>query len=352
MAPDDSHWLFKHYNRSKRGIALDLGNDEGRQALYRLVEKSDVFLTSFLEPTRKKLGFDVDQLRAVNSNIIYAKGSGAGPLGPDSQRGGYDSASGWARGSLSSSAMTVGRSAEPFAMVGHGDGMSGLAFAGGIVAALLHRVQTGEAITVDSSLLGTAAWFNAPAIIGQSLGPDRAGLGTYSPREAGHWSMSTYRTQDDRFISLCYIGDYEDQFVDLCQLVSRPDLVKDSRFASTQSRAENSGALVHEMEKVFAEKSLVAWKSILAAAKGVWAPVQAPAEMLDDAQVQANRMIRQVPDSKESQPIVMPPVMFNQDAGPCNPAPNFGEHTSEVLSEIAGYTTTEIDQMRSAGVVY
>lgn len=109
---------------------------------------------------------------------------------------------------------------------------------------------------------------------------------------------------------------------------------------------------MREMEGVFASKPLGEWKSILNLAKGVWAPVQSPVEMLEDAQIQANRMIRRVSDSKEAQPIVMPPVMFNQDSGPCNPAPNFGEHTSEVLSEIAGYSSDQIESLRKAGAVY
>src|ERR1700722_7830416 len=83
-------WFFKHYGRGKRAIAVDLTNDDGRQLLYQLVEGADVFLTSYLPKTRKRLRFDVDDIRAVNPTIIYARGTGQGPQGPDAERGGYE----------------------------------------------------------------------------------------------------------------------------------------------------------------------------------------------------------------------------------------------------------------------
>ena len=79
------------WNRGKRSIGLDLRDPEGREIVLRLTEQADVFLTSYLEPTRRKLGIDVDDVRDRNANIVYACGSGYGPLGDDSDRGGYDS---------------------------------------------------------------------------------------------------------------------------------------------------------------------------------------------------------------------------------------------------------------------
>ncbi|MFA7324350.1 MAG: CoA transferase [Candidatus Nanopelagicales bacterium] len=351
LEPSGAHWFFKHYNRGKRSIALDLASDEGREALYALVRESDVFLTSFLPKTRQKLGFDVDQLRAINPNIIYAKGTGAGPLGPESHRGGYDGASWWSRGSLASAAMNVTQTTTPPGMVGHGDGMSGLVFAGGICAALFTRERTGEAVVVDSSLMGTAAWFNAPAIIGAGLGPDRGMLGKFIPRDMGHWTGAYYRTSDDRYILFAFLGDHQDEFVDLCNLMGRQELLEDPRFTTNVERAANTLDLMHTLDETFATKPLADWKRILLPSKGVWAPVQTVEEMYEDPQVQANRMIRMVPDAKEIQPIVMPPVMFNEDSGPCNPAPDFGQHTDEVLREVAGMDAAKIAALRSAGAI-
>ena len=160
LEPGCSSAMFKHYSRGKRSIAIDLATPEGQALLYKLVADADVFLTSYLAPTRRKLKIDVDDIRKVNPNIIYARGSGQGPKGPDADRPGYDQLSWWNRGSLAQTAMDLSGEAWPTAMVGHGDGMAGLAFAGGICAALLHRERTGEATVVDASLMGSAVWFN------------------------------------------------------------------------------------------------------------------------------------------------------------------------------------------------
>jgi len=351
LEENGAHWFFKHYNRGKRAITLDLATPEGKEALYALVKESDVFLTSFLPATRQKLGFDVDQLRAINPDIIYAKGTGGGPLGPENHRGGYDGATWWHRGSLAQSVMNVTQTDVPSGMVGHGDGMSGLVLAGGISAALFHRLKTGEATVVDSSLLGTATWFNAPAIIGAVVDGPNAQMGKYIPREMGQWSGATYKTQDGRFIGLLHLGDHQHEFEDLCRHLERVDLIADPRFGSPADRMANSGALMTIMDSIFATKTFAEWKNILVTSKGVWAPIQSVEEMPDDVQVQANRMIRTVEYGDKSQPVVMPPVMFNEDAGPCNRAPDFSEHTNEVLRDIGGFDDAKIAALRSAGVI-
>ena len=95
------NYIIEQPNRGKRSIGLDISTEHGRELLYKLVETSDVFLTSFLPEVRKKLKIDVDDIRAVNPNIVYARGSGQGTKGPDANRGGYDGASYWARGGVS-----------------------------------------------------------------------------------------------------------------------------------------------------------------------------------------------------------------------------------------------------------
>ncbi|CAB5039652.1 MAG: CoA transferase [Actinobacteria bacterium] len=350
LEPGGSHWLFKHYNRGKRAITLDLANEEAREVLYDLVRESDVFLTSFLPNTRQKLGFDIDQLRAINPNIIYAKGTGGGPLGPESHRGGYDGASWWLRGSLAATVMDVTQTTTPSGMVGHGDGMSGLVFAGGIVAALFKRERSGEAVVVDSSLLGTATWFNAPAIIASAVETTPM-MGKYVPREMGQWSGSTYRTADDRWLGLLHVGDHDSEFTILCEHLGRKELAVDTRFADQSNRIANSSELRGIMDEIFATKTLAEWKTILLTSKGVWAPAQTVEEMQDDVQVVANGMIRTVNYGDSQQPVIMPPIMFNEDAGPCDLAPNFNEHTDEVLQSIVGYDESKIAELRSAGAI-
>jgi len=345
-----ANWMFKHYNRGKRSIALNLASEEGRDVLYRLVADADVFLTSFLPKTRTKLGFDVDDLRAVNPNLVYAKGTGAGPRGPESHRGGYDGASWWSRGSLAHTAMAVTDTQWPPGMVGHGDGMSGLVFAGGIAAALLQRERTGRAPVVDSSLMGTAMWFNAPAITSSKFAPGQQFFQSKPARKDVHWTGNTYQTLDGRFLLLSLLGDHQHEWIDFCQHVERPDLLEDPRFSSASDRATNSADLVGIVDEVFAGRTYGEWGKVLITLRGVWAPVQTAEEMHEDPQAIANGLISDVDYPDGPMALVSPPVMFDSEADRATRAPDFGEHTDDVMTS-AGYDPETIASLRAAGVI-
>jgi len=347
--PGEANWMFKHYNRGKKGIALDLSSDEGREVFLRLIEDADVFLTSYLPATRKKLGIDLDVIRERNPKIIIAKGTGQGPLGPQAERGGFDGASWWSRGSLAAAAMAVAGVEEPPGMIGHGDGMSGLVLAGGICAAMVKRERTGEPSVVDGSLMGTAMWFNAPAIISSTFG----GPGTFNskpPRSARGWTTSTFRTSDDRFIYLSLLGDPQRDFVDLCQRLGCPQLIDDPRFTDAAARTANNADLIAELDTVFAGFTYEGVFEALADLRAVWAPVQTPREMHDDPQTVANNWVQNVSYSTGDIPLVVPPIMFDEDAGIITRAPDFAEHTTEVLTAI-NYDAEAIADMRARGVI-
>src|SRR5438270_7252929 len=89
------NFMYEHPNRGKRAVGIDVNTDEGREVLLKLVETADVFVTSFLPAARKRLRIDIDDLRAVNPRLIYARGHGQGTRGPHIERGGYDASSFW-----------------------------------------------------------------------------------------------------------------------------------------------------------------------------------------------------------------------------------------------------------------
>jgi crotonobetainyl-CoA:carnitine CoA-transferase CaiB-like acyl-CoA transferase len=348
LEPGDAGWMFKHYSRGKRSLTLNLKAAEGREILYRLVREADVFLTSFLPATRQKLGFDVDVIREVNPDIVYVRGSGYGPRGPHAGRGGYDSAAWWFRGSLADSARDATGVDRPPWMVGHGDGMSGMTLAGGICAGLLQRSLTGIAPVIDGSLLGTAVWYNGPSIIASGLG--------------GHWpeqtkphadrlaTLNEYRTRDGRFLHLVMLDEQDRDWADLCQRIGHPELVSDPRFSSGRARRANQAEGVKILDAIFAERTLGEWKEALESASGVWAPVQTSDEIFDDPQVQANGFIRPVEYPTGTVRLPAPPILFDEEAGDPPPAPDFGQHTDDILAMI-GLDQGEIDRLRAAGVV-
>jgi crotonobetainyl-CoA:carnitine CoA-transferase CaiB-like acyl-CoA transferase len=350
VEPGRANWMFKHYNRGKKSIAIDLSTEDGQSVLHTLVRDADVFVTSFLERTRKKLRFDIDDLRAINPRLVYAKGSGAGPLGPEAHRGGYDGATWWNRGSLAHTAMKVTGVDAPPGMVGHGDGMSGLVFAGGIAAALLKRERAGEAPVVDSSLLGTAMWFNAPAITSSSFAADQQVFQSKPERSAGHWTGATFETQDGRWVMLSMLGDFQDEWIDLCEHVGATELVDDPRFASAADRAANSWELIQTFDKVFARRTYAEWGQTLLTLKGVWAPVQEAGEMPRDQQAIANGMVTEVDYPEHPLTLVSPPVLFDNEPTRAERAPDFGEHTDEVLAS-AGIDPMRVAELRARGVV-
>jgi crotonobetainyl-CoA:carnitine CoA-transferase CaiB-like acyl-CoA transferase len=343
--------LFKHYNRGKRAIGLNLASDEGRDVLYRLVETADVFLTSYLPETRRKLKVDVEDIRSRNPRIIYAKGSGQGPQGPEAERGGYDGATWWARGSLSFSGMQGSGSEWPPPMVGHGDGMSGLTLAGGICAGLLQRALTGATPVIDGSLMGAAMWFNGPQIMASKGGMAASRPAGRQTHEATPAVQSNqYRAKDGRWISLHLLNDPDDLFADMVAHLDRAELASDPRFSTRDARRAHNVELVHILDAVFADRTLDEWKKILITTKGVWAPVQSAAEIHDDPQTIANRFIREVSYPTGPISLVVPPILFDEEAGDVGRAPNFCEHTDEVLTEV-GLDDGERSRLRAAGAI-
>ena len=149
---------FHHANRGKRSVGIDVSKPEGREVLLELAKQADVFLTNFLPGTRKRFGIDVDDIRAVNPKIIYARGSALGPRGAEADRGGYDMTAFWCRGTSAASLTPPNVPGLILPAPAYGDTISGTNLAGGIAAALFKRERTGEPSVVDVSLLGSGLW--------------------------------------------------------------------------------------------------------------------------------------------------------------------------------------------------
>ena len=327
------NYIIEQPNRGKRSIGLDISTDGGREILYQLVESADVFLTSFLPSTRQKLKIDVEHIRAVNPNIVYARGSGQGPQGPDAGKGGYDGASYWARGGVAD-ALTPASSEFPIApRAAFGDLPGGMTIAGGIAAGLLQRERTGEAPVIDVSLLGTAMWQLSPDVVASMLyGGDP--MPKFDRTKSPNPLVGNYRTKDDRFIMLMMLQG--DRFwAEFCEVVGRPDLRDDPRFVDGAARFNNSEACVAAFDDLFASRTYEEWKAILGNLSGVWAPVQKANEMPADPQVAPNGYLAHIEraDGVEFD-LVASPVQFDETADQLVAAPEHGQHTEEILLEM------------------
>ncbi|MBW0106188.1 CaiB/BaiF CoA-transferase family protein [Pseudonocardia sp. KRD291] len=337
-------------NRGKRSVGLDLKSEEGRELLLELAARADVFLTNFLPAARTKLRIDVEDIRAVNPRIVYVRGSAHGQHGPDADRGGYDNSTFWARSGAADTA-SPDELGYPVTQPGaaFGDVLGGLTIAGGISAALLHRERTGEALTVDNSLLATGAWANGANLAASAaFGIER--IPRYNPADAPNALVNSYRTQDGRFVSLVML-ESDRYWPELTTALGRPDLVTDPRFADHASRMRNNKEAIAEISALFGALSFAEAQEVLGRGRGAWAPVQTPLEVLDDPQVVANGYLNELKDANGTPFRLVPaPLQFNGETGDTRRAPVHGEHTDEVLGEL-GLDMDRILELKISGAV-
>ncbi len=347
--PGAVNYIIEQPNRGKRSIGLDISTEGGRDLLYKLAETSDVFLTSFLPATRQKLQIDVEHIRAVNPTIVYARGTGQGPYGPDRGKGGYDGATYWARGAVAN-ALTPADSEFPIGgRPAFGDLAGGMAIAGGIAAGLLQRATTGEAPVVDVSLLGLAMWMLSPDIVASGLyGGDP--MPKFNRSSSPNPLVGNYQTKDGRFITLMMLQS--DRFwPDFCEHIGRPDLIEDPRFIDGAARYTNGKECVAIIDEVFKSKTFAEWKEALATLSGVWAPGQMASELVDDPQVGANGYLSRVDRADgKSYDLVANPVQMNETADQLTAAPEHGQHTEEILLEL-GLDWDQIVAHKEAGAI-
>ena len=338
---------IEHANRGKRSMGLDISVPEGHEVLLELAKRADVFLTSFLPGHRKKFAMDVDDIRAVNPNVIYARGSALGPRGAEAEKGGYDMTAFWCRAGTAATITPPGTEG----MIGppgpaYGDTISGTNLAGGIAAALLKRERTGQPSVVDVSLLGSGLWAMGHTI---ALTSHLDQL-MVAPTPGVHGSpinplVGVYETKDNRYISLVMMQPTK-FWADVCRHIDREDLIDDPRFATVESIAEHTGEAVEVLREAIGTRTLPEWSERFATLAGPWAPVQDTLQAAEDAQVRANEYVVHAGDLD----LVANPVQFDVTAPHTGPAPAFAEQTDEVLLEL-GLDWDRIIELKTAGAV-
>ena len=320
----------------------------GLELLMKLVETADVFLTNLLPDSRQRMGVDVEQIRARNPAIIYARGHGYGARGDLRAQGGYDLAAYWARGGIGEAYRDGDGSYPPLQRSAFGDSYGGLAIAAGVAAALVKRERTKEPSIVDVSLLNAAIWQLGPDIVGAGItGRD---IPKFSLEEMPNPVASMYKTRDDRFIALVLLQ--ADRFwSEFCTRLGRPDLIDDKRFASAPVRFGNRVDCIAELRRTFESEDLSHWEKAFEDFEGVWDVMRTAREVHDDPQVIANGYLPRVTDAKGNEfALAASPVQFDETELSLTRARGHGEHTDALLAEL-GFTEDEIIDFKINSVV-
>jgi crotonobetainyl-CoA:carnitine CoA-transferase CaiB-like acyl-CoA transferase len=340
---------FQLTNRGKQSVAIDLKKPEGRDLLYRLAKNCDVFLTNMRPDARRRLKIDVEDIRVENPAVIYVRGSGYGPRGPDAQTAGYDATAYWSRAGIGGAFTPADAERPTMQRPAFGDVMGGLSIAGAIAAAMYKRLATGKPSVIDVSLLNVGMWQLQPEITHAKLNPEGQSR-PYDRKVTWNPISGTYRTRDGRFIHLNMMeGDR--YWPDFCRVIGHPELIEDSRFVDMPARKTNSRACVELLDEIFASRDYVEWCRIMKAAKGAWAPMQRPLEVHDDPQVAPNGYLAAVEMVNGSiLPLVTSPAQFDEESAKPTRAPELGEHTESALLAL-GLTWDELAQLKDRQVI-
>jgi crotonobetainyl-CoA:carnitine CoA-transferase CaiB-like acyl-CoA transferase len=339
--------MVEFANRGKRSIALDIGHEQGRELLHRLVASADVFITNMRTRATERLGVDVASLRAVNPRLVCVRATGYGQRGPDADRPAFDVAATWASGGAAFQATRPDGRVPAVQPGSVGDITGGLSAAGAVAAALLKRSRTGEPSVIDVALQSVGMW-----LMGYHVTMAAAGALPAPHRYEGPPNplVNAFRTRDGCWLYFAIMQ--ADRFwASLCAHLGRPELVEDPRFADSRARMQNTDELTALLQRLFGEQTLAEWEARLAGFDGVWAPALSPADLRDHPQVRANGFLVDVDHPSGPLPLTASPAQFDEHplAG-VGPAPQHGQHTDEVLLEL-GLTMEEILAAKIDGAV-
>ena len=342
--------FFMGCNRGKRSVTVDITTPEGVAIIHDLALQSDVFIENYKVGALKRYGLDYDSLRALNPSLIYCSVTGFGQDGPYAARPAYDSVLQAMCGLMSTCGQPDGepgagpmRSAVPIA-----DIFTGLYAAIAVLAAVMHKQQTGDGQYIDTAMLDVTTAINGHLALGYLMTgevPQRQGNNNpiTAPSEVfkaqgGYFTMSA--GNDDQFKRMLQVFGLD------------PALALEPRFVSNIQRIKYRKELHEILEAQTLKQPVAQWIENLSVQGVPCAPINDMKQMFNDPQVQHRDLALEVAHgSGVLVPTLRSPLRLSVSPVMHRAPPMLGEHSDEVLRSVLGKPVSEIQRLREKGIV-
>jgi len=332
---------FLSCNRNKKSITLNLRSDAAKKILTELIKISDIVVENFRPGTLKKMGFSYETMRAINPRLIFCSITGFGAKGPEAQKPGFDLIAQGMSGFMSFTGEVGGGPIKVGVAIA--DINAGMFAAFGILTALYHRERTGEGQMVETSLFETMVaqlTFQAGRYFATGVAP--------RPEGNRHPLIAPYESFPCQDGHINIAAGNDNLFFNLCSAIALKEIQKDPRFQNNGLRVKNREALIPIIEAKTKTHKLKDLQKILDDAGIPNGPIWSLDQTLTSEQAYALEMVKEVDHPICGKiKVTGVPVKLSQTPGAVEfPPPTLGQHTEEVLTQVLGYSETEVEKLK------